>query len=82
MRLGIRLIGYSVFGVGFTALVLILGLMIPALGKVCDILLRPAAMLMVHDIFTAALGLMFESLLVAAICGILFEIFLSQRRKL
>jgi hypothetical protein len=82
MLLSFRLMLYGVVGVGFTATVLILGIMIPAFGKVSDFLLRPAAMLTVHDIFTAALGFVFESLLIAAITGILGETLLARRRKL
>lgn len=81
MPLGLRLMGYAVFGVGFTASVLILDIMILPLGKICEFLLRPAAMLTVHDIFTMALGLAFESFLVAAICGIVAEVPFVRRRK-
>ncbi len=82
MLLGLRFILYGIFGILFTTSILILGSMVPALGKICDFLLRPAAMLTVHDVFTMALGLIFESLLVAAICGILVETFFVRRRKL
>ena len=74
MKLGSRLVIYGIFGVAFTISVLVLGIAVPALRRLCDILLRPAAMLTVHDVFTMMLGLIFQSILVAAICGILVEI--------